>query len=392
MKRYLLGVAALAVIVGGLFVIAPPVHAVSTFNVQDKGDVMLSKDSVHNGSYYATGQDITIDGTVKGDLYCAGQTVRINGTVTGDVICAAQKITVNGVVGQDVRSAAQIVTITGQVGGTLTSFAQDVEIAKGATVGGDLNGAAQSVIVDGTINRDVALASQKLAISGLVEGSAIVDVESLSLTAQPAIKGGLEYTSTNEQSLPAGAVAGKVAFTQSNSSQSSQEYNSSAAMRVFLLVMTTLAISAVILSLFIPRTLERSYGLVYKKPGMVILVGIAAGLGIPVIAGLMFISVVGIPLGLLALTSLGLLWLLAFPFAAYYLARALFGRVIHNVLFLMLAGAVLLGMLLLIPLVNVITFLLMMIIGVGGVIVTITNGYQKPRYSIVDEVAKEKSK
>lgn len=392
LKKYLVWGAALAVLAGGLFAFAPHANAVSTFKDGGDGNVTLAKSVVHDGAYYVAGQDITIDGTINGDLYCGGQTVRINGTVNGDVLCAAQKIVIDGVVSQDVRSAAQIITVTGKVGGTMTGFAQDIEIAKTATIGGDLNGAAQNVTVDGTVKRDVAVAAEKLAVSGLIEGSAVVGVDSLSLTSTPAVVGGLEYTSPTKQSLDDKSVTGKVTFNQSETTDVDQQQAAQAAAKAAVFALIAFVFSAVVLSLFIPRTFERSYELVRKKSGMVALVGIAAGLGLPVVAGMLFLTVIGIPLGLLTIVGLVLLWLLAFPFAAYYLGRALFGRVIHNVLLLMLAGAVLLGALLLVPVLNVIVFMVMMVAGIGGVIMTMTNGYQKPSYQIAPDAEAPKKK
>lgn len=74
-------------------------------NVQTSDRVVVAADHTHEGSLYATGEQIVVDGIVKGDLYCAGRELIVSGTVEGDVLCAVQSATINGSVGQAIRLA-----------------------------------------------------------------------------------------------------------------------------------------------------------------------------------------------------------------------------------------------------------------------------------------------
>lgn len=380
MKKRIALIAVLLTAFGGLFMLGQPANAVSTFNTKDNGDIIVSKDAVHNGSYYTAGNNVVINGTINGDLFCAGQTVKINGTVNGDVLCAAQKITVNGTVSQDVRSAGQTVTINGQIGGSVTAFAQDVEVTKDATIKGDLNGAAQTFAVDGTIGRDVAVAGQSLTIDGLVKGGVNANVETLSLSSKPAVMGGLDYTSPASQDIASGSVLGAVNFTQASTESQKSNNDAGAALVVYLLIALSFIVAATVLSLVMPRYFERSYAIARKKIGQVVLVGVAVNLGVPVLAVALILTGVGIPLAILLLVALLLVQMLAFSFAAYYLSRAVFGKVVYNVVPLMIVGAAILAILILAPLLNLFVILAMMVIGVGGVVTTVSNGYQKPSY------------
>ncbi len=387
-RRVVIVTSILSLFVGALAVVAPT-NAISSFNTKDTGEILLAKDAVHNGSYYAAGQDITIDGTITGDLYCAGQNLRITGTVKGDVICAVQKAVIAGTIGQDVRVAGQLVTVSGQVGGTLTSFAQDVELTKGATVAGDLNGAAQTYIVDGTIKRDMAIGAQKLTISGVVEGSASVGAETVQLSSTPAIKGGFDYTSTSKQAIPSGAIVGPVKFTQSETNDHQQSLAGMLVSIVIFIAVTSI-VTSVILALVMPRYFERSYTVVRSKLGLAAVVGVAAVLGLPILAAMLLVSGVGALLAILVLAVLVVLNIVAFPFAAYAFARAVFGQVVHNIVLLTLAGSIVLAILLVIPVVNIFAYMAYTAVGVGTVLLTITRGYRKPQYSIVDTAVKQK--
>jgi len=378
-QRLLIFVAALAVLGGGLAAV-PSVNAESSF-VSNDDNVTLAKDDVHNGAYFATSKDIVINGTVNGDVYCAGQSVEVNGTVNGDVICVAQTVKINGTVTQDVRTAAQFVTIAGNVAGTVTSFGQEVEIAKASVIGGDLNGAAQNVTVDGTVKRDLAIGSDSLTISGVVLGSARVNTASMTLKSEPAIKGNLEYNALSEQAITDGAVSGTVKFNQDGASSSDGEAMSTI-INLFLFIAGAVMVTAIVIALVAPRFLERSQGLVHKKIGQTILVGVAVNFGLPVFALALALTGVGLPLAFVLFAALLIVNVLAFPFAAYYLSRALFGQVIHNIVLLMIAGIAMVIIAMMIPLVNVLVYFAVLTIGVGGVVLTLTNGYRKPHYSL----------
>lgn len=392
MKKRIALVAVLLATFGGLFMLHQPVHALSTFNSKGDGDVVIGKDVVHGGSYYASGRNITINGTINGDLYCAGQNVKINGTVNGDVLCAAQRLTVNGVVSQDVRSAGQLITIAGQVGGSVSAFGQEITVAKGASVGGDLNGAGQTFTVDGMINRDVAVAGQDLAVDGLVKGSVNANVESLSLSSKPAIMGGLIYTSKTSQNLADGSVLGAVKFTQVKTKSENSNSSNRFAVTFYSLAILSLIVTATALSLLVPRYFERSYVVTRKKLGLAVLIGITANLALPILAVVLMFTVIGIPLAILLLVSLLLVQMLAFSFVAYYLSRALLGKSIHNVVLLMVIGAALMAILMMAPILNIFVFMATVVLGVGGIIITATDGYQKPSYDITESTATEKTR
>jgi hypothetical protein len=86
------------------------------YSVQANQNVTVPKGETKTGTFYATGQTITIDGDINGDLICAGSTVNVNGAVHGDVICAGQLVSVNGPVDGSVRLAGQSVSVNNTVG------------------------------------------------------------------------------------------------------------------------------------------------------------------------------------------------------------------------------------------------------------------------------------
>lgn len=386
MKRILTAAAIVGMLGFGVF--APHAHAVSTFatNEEDGGAVTLAKDEIKDGAYYAAAQTVTVDGTVNGDVYCAGQHIYINGTVNGDVLCAGQMVTIRGTVSGDVRTAGQMVEIAGTVSGNVSSFSQQTTLASGAIVKGDLNGASQLVTINGVVDKDVVLGAQQLTVGGQVKGDVNVDVEKLTLSSSPAIGGDLAYRSPQDLSIDKARVGGTVAFTRGGDANSStHDYRRTAMGMVAMFAMTMLVgcvLSAVTLAAVAPRYYERSFNIVNKKLGQAILVGFAVVVGAPMLAILLIMTGVLLPLGVIVFVASALLSLLSFSFAAYYTGRWVFANVVRHSILVMLVGAIILAILALIPVINFITFVAIHILGVGGIVLSVTNGYKKPVYTL----------
>lgn len=115
--------------------IAAPAYAMTTRGGQT---VTVPTGETVVGTLFAGGNSIAIDGTVNGDLFCGGQNVTIGGTVNGDVICGAQTIDVTGTVSGSLRTAAQMVDVNGTVKRNVTVAAQTLTLGKTATVAGEV--------------------------------------------------------------------------------------------------------------------------------------------------------------------------------------------------------------------------------------------------------------
>lgn len=382
MKRILTVAAVVGLLSFG--VLAPTASAVSTFatNEADNGSVTLAKDQTKDGSYYASAQTVTVDGTVNGDVYCAGQDIFVNGTVNGDVLCAGQRVTIRGVVSGDVRTAGQMIEIAGTVGGSVSSFSQQTTIASGAIVKGNLNGGSQFVTVNGTVEKDVVIGAQELVVGGQVKGDVNAGVGRLVLASTPSVLGNLSYSSSRDLNVDKSRVAGAVTFTESKD----VHYDSHSAAGSFaglaFLMLLACIISSVVLSALVPRYYERSFALVNKKFGYAVLAGFLVLLAVPFVALILMMTGVLFPLGAMLLVASLLLHMLSFSFVAYYIGRWVFANVVRHSVLVMFAGAVILAIALMVPVLGVLVFIAVHILGTGGLVLTAINGYQKPTYKL----------
>ncbi len=344
------------------------------------GTVTVAKDEVNQGSLYATGEAVTIDGTVTGTLYCAGGTITINGTVEGDVLCAGQKVTINGTVGSDVRVAGQWIEVNGKVGGSVSAFGEDIKLTKEGSVAGDVNGAGRSFTLDGTVGRDVAIGAQLLAINSTVNGNVDAGIAQLQFSDTGTVLGNVNYSANKELSFDVSHVKGSVSFNPATDKQTQnggRRFMGFAAVAfVLMLVMSALAIVLVA-----PRFVHRSSELFSKQAPLTILLGFAFVVGGPMVVTVLLLSVVFIPLGLALLFGwLGVLFL-SNLFFAYWVGSALL-RSQANIVVRMFGGVLVLAIALMIPVLNVLVMFVATIIGSGMLVMTLTNGYKRPEYQL----------
>lgn len=130
------------------FLLVTPAYAMATRTGQQ---VTVPADETITGTLFAGGNTVTVDGVVNGDVICGGQHVKIAGTVNGDVICGAQTMDVTGTVSGSLRTAAQMVDVTGSVKRNITVASQTLTLGKTATVAGEVIFAGESFTNNGRV-------------------------------------------------------------------------------------------------------------------------------------------------------------------------------------------------------------------------------------------------
>lgn len=353
-------------------------------NYRGGNNVMLEQSKTVNGAYYAAGDTITIAGTVNGDLYCAGRTIVVTGTVDGDVFCAGQNVKVAGKVSGDIRVAGQTVTVDG-TSQNVTAFGDVVDVAKTAVMARDLNGASNTLTVDGKVGRDVTLGGNTVTILGSVGRDVGVATRNLSISDGASVAGWVRYESPNTASIAEGSVKGEVKFTRVEEKE--QVSNSQgAAVASFLYGLLAFIVFSLGLALIVPKHVHAIGSLGITQLGMSILAGIAVVFATPILLLFIGFTVVGIPLALF----FGVLWILILALSgtmfAYYIGRLLLRSRVDNILLTMLVGAsilaILLAILFAIPIVNVFAGFASAIVGTGVLGLYIVKRLQKPNYTI----------
>jgi cytoskeletal protein CcmA (bactofilin family) len=375
---YVFGVLLLALLsLGGWLSVA---HA-QTF--RSGSNVSTPSNGVVNSSLFITGQSVDVAGTVRGDVFCAGQNVHVTATVQGDVICAGQNVTVSGRVSGDVRLAGQSVSLGASVSGNATILTQDMTLESGARVDGDLSVSGHGVHLNGPVGRDVAAAVTTLTVANSVGRNLQATVDKLQLAHGAYVGGNVTYTSPNTLTRASGVdVDGSIVYHTPTA-----HHGSAVPWLLWLLYLfVALLLTALLLVLLFPWLFHAAAELARGRLLRTFLIGLVASIVVPVVLLALALTIVGLPLAILA----GLFWLLVVllsaPFAAYLLGRLLLHRTTDNAIWTMLLGAFILLVLSLVPFLNILVDLVAYWFGLGTMLQYVTR-LPRPHYHMAEGVA-----
>jgi cytoskeletal protein CcmA (bactofilin family) len=312
------------------------------FGAQSGNDITIAKGSVHDGTLYAAGKNITVNGDVNGDLVCAGQTVQINGTVRGDVLCAGSDITVNGKVLGSVRVADMRTYINGSVGRNVNAVGQDLTIGGDSQIAGEAAFAGQTMTINGSVKQDAYGAMGQLNINGPVGGSVTAwQPTAIGIGPEGKVSGNLSYTTDSRLSIDDSKIAGKVEYHQTPMAKkpTAQEQTSLWAANWFYWTVSVLLI-ALMLAWMAPRAVRKVSDTLRQKAGLSLGLGALSMIVVPVAAIALMITVFGAPLGFLALGIWALLMCLSASLVAITAGRWILGLIKWKADSLMWAAAV----------------------------------------------------
>ncbi|WP_406661521.1 hypothetical protein V7O66_03115 [Methanolobus sp. ZRKC3] len=278
-----------------LLIISSPVSA---FKVIEAGDT-ITMDEVIDDDIYIAGGDISIKGTVLGDVIAAGGIVEITGNVTGDVVVAAGEVTINGNVGDDVRVVSGTLTVNGNIGDDLLAGTGELLISDDASIGGDLVFGSGDAAIRGDVGGNVTGGGEDVTLTGIIDGDVDLQVEKLNVLSSARINGKLEYSGPNEAIIPSGVVAEEVDFTRYNTGRKEMDDSSSPGLWI-IKYLSLLVIALISLGLFPKRTIAISQA-IPVLPLKNLAVGFLALAAALVGSLVLFITVIGIPAGLLLL-------------------------------------------------------------------------------------------
>lgn len=342
----------------------------------------VAPDETVDSMLFVAGNNVNIAGTVNGDVYCAGQTVTISGTVNGDVFCAGQTVTVSGKIDGSARLAGQTVTLGGTVNTSATLAAQTFLVENGATINRDLLGGVETLTINGEVGRDITAGSTNLVVNGKVGRNITSQVNTITIGSEGNVGGDVEYTSASDISVKdGGVIAGTTTKNMPKESNNKGPQIFAITFGWIIYALLALLVVAIALVLLIPQILHESANNTIKKPGKTVLVGLVAVILAPITLIALFVSIIGIPLGLLALLIWMTIVFLSGPFAGYTLGRALMKDNKRPVL-IMLLGSTILLLTYFIPFIGFFTMLAAYLFGVGMILMEAGHKLPKPQQKV----------
>jgi anti-sigma factor RsiW len=275
-------------------------------------------------SLFAVGETVSIDGVVTGNVLALAQRVIVRGTVKGDLVTGAQRVDLAGTVEGNVISFSQTLIVRGPVVLSLLSFAEHLSLEREGRVDGDVVGFAGGMDFEGRVGRDLLALGGFANLKGEVGRNASAWTDRLHVNGPARIGGDFTAHAPRKENVivdPQATVGGK-SETRIESKPRESRY-ARAGFYVWRAIWLTAAFLAGLLlhglfpALFAARldgglSIPRALG-----------VGFVALVAPPVAIILIALTMVGLPLALLALAVWGAGVYLSSTFVGALLGRAL---------------------------------------------------------------------
>ncbi|MGE0356027.1 MAG: hypothetical protein AB7P08_03850 [Burkholderiales bacterium] len=221
-------------------------------------------------------------------------------------------------------AAAGTVQVEAPVQGPLRAVGGDVEVGPGAQIAGSASIAGGSVVVRGPIQGDLHVGAGDVTLDGPVAGDAFVGAGSLYLGPNASIEGKLKFRGGEMIRDPGAQVAGGLVHAPPRAHR--HELTTGERMTRGWMWSLGLVVLAAILAGALPGPSRRLAQELRERPGMTTLVGFLALTAIPVAAVMLVITIIGIPIALLAMVLYAALLMIGYVWLAVVLGGLLLDR------------------------------------------------------------------
>jgi len=338
--------------------------SVLAFDVRSGDIVTVASGEVIDGDLYVAGSDVIIDGTINGDLIAAGSTITVNGTVNGSIMAVGGTVNINGEVSHAVRVIGETLNISGTIGRDLLVAGDEFSMASTAEIGGDL-----------------LLGAVTARIDGLIKGDINSGVDSLTIASTASIQGKLTYISENEANIQSGAqIRGTITHKLPDVKEKLATgigLWGKVIIELWSIVIGFLMtlVLGIIIVLLAPRRVKAVTESIRTRPWASLGWGAVILVATPIAALIACITIIGLPLGLIALALYTIAICLTQLFVGLLIGQLIIGYSRKVETKALLVGALTLGLailslLRLIPYLGFVVGLATVLFGLGAILVS----------------------
>jgi cytoskeletal protein CcmA (bactofilin family) len=222
------------------------------------------------------------------------------------------------------------------------------------------------VSVGGRVRGDLVVVNGRLRISGTVEGDVVAVADRAALAPGARVGGDFIYGDERPLVASGATIGGDVQRVSVGEVTDPVGFVGAAALWI------AVSVSALVLGLLLlwlaPRALDAAFRAASTSPGATIGWGLLLFFGLPILAVIALVTIVGIPLGVALLLALLPIYAIGYTTSAWLLGRRLVrpprGRVLA-----FLAGLAILRILAIIPIVGGIVWFAATVVGLGALLV-----------------------
>ena len=268
-----------------------------------KSLVVLPRESVFTGDYFASKEVIEISGEIFGDAYLSAGDISIDGHIHGDLLAFGGNINVSGTIDGNIRVICGQFSLSGHVGKNVTLIAGSVNCSAFSTIAGNSTLVAASTELAGTINQDSRVLSSNLRVSGTLNNVEAY-VGQLRLTSRAEVLGQLEYSGQVPGSIdPQARIHGPIVHHPSITQQVFEGkwlegLLIGSKIAALLMNLAFSFVIGVILIKIYPERLHEMKKILSHNPWQALGAGVLLLILFPLVALLLLITILGIPFAL----------------------------------------------------------------------------------------------
>jgi cytoskeletal protein CcmA (bactofilin family) len=248
----------------------------------------------------AAARELHVRAEVKGDVAAAGERVTIDGPIDGYVMSAGRTVTVDGRVGNDLWAAGEIVDVSSSVSNNAMLAGRSVRLGSDALIGHDARLAGNTVTAEGRVERNLRINADTARLGGEVGGDVHAEARQVTVLPNAVINGDLVIRSSQRPSISRDArIVGETRFEQV------EQRGWLSWPRIWiasLLALLLLGFAAIALSSTWPARVAAT---MRTRPSGSVLTGLGVLVFTPMVAGVLAVTLIGIPLALVLVS----LWL-----------------------------------------------------------------------------------
>ncbi len=251
------------------------------------------------GNIYSAGGSVDVTENAPNDIVAAGGNVIITGNAGNEVLAAGGTVLLLGKAGGDVRIAGGNISVNNEIGGEAVLAGGRIRLLPGTTIESDLIAASGDITVEGTVGGDARITGGTVTISGTVKKNAEIKARRLVIGQNAVINGTLRYEAPQEARIEHGAaIKGQTIFVPEKFAAPREK------LRRFLWAWWAVkffATAAAALAIYfaLRKKTEEFTLLALKRFGAELLTGFIVLIVIPAAIVILFITVVGLLLGLI---------------------------------------------------------------------------------------------
>jgi cytoskeletal protein CcmA (bactofilin family) len=280
---------------------------------------------------YAAGGQVRPAMPVTGDWTAAGGKVIVDQPVAGDATVAGGSVDVRAPVGDDVRAAGGDVSIESKVAGEMFAAGANITLTPAAIIGRSATLYGSSIGISGRIDGDLRATAAKVIVDGEVAGNARLVAEEIELGPKARIGGAISYASRSElkkaeSAVIAGAVTREEEAPGPGPRADGRQWERSIQAPAWaggVIAFLPLLAAAALFLLLLPRFGVAASGRLHSSPWLALGVGFGTIVALPVLVVLLFITLLGIPIGIALMALYPALMLAGFVVGVLFVSRLL---------------------------------------------------------------------